>query len=488
MKPGYYVTKVLEKHNMLNRIVARSWYIHNYDDVKMSGIDPKFHFANYGKVESRIANPFYLIRTFYLRSIAICLYCLGIRFYEYSQDRNVRGKRFVERFLNVFINTEFPFLNEINDSRTKLYFTSWVSGGVEQAVNLFIRKDLEIYDSVIIIRSIKNICATKFPVFEVEFISQESYKNCKVICLVPFSFLEAIINSKSIESIDIHHVFGFERMIDFILENYHNSIFFYFHDYYLFSNNWSFFEIPLDINHFNDNFLNSMSNDTWSLESRELLIKRVNNIIATSLHSYMFLSSQINIPTNKLVFNYLPEESDLEFKSVKISKPDAKPMKVLILGNMGIYKGLLVLNEIVNLMNSNPNFSFYHIGSVSEGSLHPNIQSFGWLDQESRINQIKALNADVALLISQCPETYCLVLSELIRFGIPIIASKVGAITERIYDRENNFLIEDFTEPSAWVEQLLNFGHKDPLEANPIHFFDKKTEKDIFSRRKRQNL
>jgi hypothetical protein len=470
------------------RTVNKSWYYYIYRDVKISKIDAKLHFSTYGFSESRIANPFYLIKSFPLRVIAHFLHFFGIKIYDANLYPSRLEKIFMNYFYQLFIKTEFPFLADVKGLRTKIYLTSWVGGGVEQAVKLYIERDLKSFDAVLVIRSIKNIDSKKFPVFEVDFISRQTYKSFKNICIIPYPFLKALTDSKLFESVAIHHVFGFENMIEFVLDNFDKTIDFYFHDYYLFSDNWSFYNISLDKDSPQEDLINTYANRAWSLDSRKNLTKRANCIIATSYHSFTLLSSQINIAKHKLEFEYIPEEVNLEFNSVNLRLPETRSIKVLILGNLGVYKGLLVLNDLVELLSSSDNFSFHHIGSVSEGNLHPKIESYGWLNNEARDTQIKHIDADVALLISQCPETYCLVLSDLIRIRIPIIASKIGAISERIYDRENTLLIENYADSLNWVDALQEFGQKWTLKAVNRELFTLDEERILHSKRKRQEL
>jgi glycosyltransferase involved in cell wall biosynthesis len=136
-------------------------------------------------------------------------------------------------------------------------------------------------------------------------------------------------------------------------------------------------------------------------------------------------------------------------------------------------------------MSSNAMFSFHHIGGVSEGELHPSIQSFGWLESSERNRQTELLNSDVALLISQCPETYCLVLSDLIRLRIPIIASKIGAITERLFDRENTVLVENFEDAFSWVKALEEFGQNGYFDLDYDNLFQQEAKQIIKTKRNR---
>ena len=430
------------------RTVNKNWYYYIYNDVKISKLDAKLHFTTYGFCESRIPNPFYLIESVPLRFITYILHFFGIKIYDAKPSPSRLKKIIMKYFHSKFIKTEFPFLADIKGLRTKIYLTSWVGGGVEQAVKLYVERDIKNFDAVLVLRSIKNIDSKKYPVFEVDFISRQTHKSFEKICIIPYPFLKALIDSKLFDFVAIHHVFGFENMIDFVLENFEKSIDFYFHDYYLFTDNWSFYNLPLDKDSPEADLINTYSNRTWSLDSRKNLTKRTNRFIATSYHSFTLLSSQINIAKNKLEFEYIPEEENLEFTPVNLPLPEIRSIKVLILGNLGIYKGLLV----------------------------------------ARDKLIKHINADVALLISQCPETYCLVLSDLIRIRIPIIASKIGAIPERIYDRENTYLIENYADCLNWVEALNQFGEKWTLEPVDRKLFNLDEERILHSRRKRQEL
>jgi glycosyltransferase involved in cell wall biosynthesis len=165
------------------------------------------------------------------------------------------------------------------------------------------------------------------------------------------------------------------------------------------------------------------------------------------------------IPIDKLHFSYNPEESNIEELPVKVPKKFSKDLKILILGNLGIYKGLEVLNCLLNKIDEQDiqNLIFYHIGGVSEGSLSNHIIKFGWLEKNERIDTIKAIDADLALVPAQCPETYSVIISDLLRLQIPILASKVGAIPERLLNRKYSKLVDDYSNPESWLEGIIEF-------------------------------
>ena len=134
------------------RTVNKNWYYYIYNDVKISKLDAKLHFTTYGFCESRIPNPFYLIESVPLRFITYILHFFGIKIYDAKPSPSRLKKIIMKYFHSKFIKTEFPFLADIKGLRTKIYLTSWVGGGVEQAVKLYVERDIKNFDAVLVLR------------------------------------------------------------------------------------------------------------------------------------------------------------------------------------------------------------------------------------------------------------------------------------------------------------------------------------------------
>jgi len=270
-----------------------------------------------------------------------------------------------------------------------------------------------------------------------------------------------LLNFHYIPEIDIHHVFGFEKFIDFIQNNFITKLNFYVHDYYLFSENWSFFGVDILSLEHKTSYFQTQINNIWPIALREVFLRNCNSIIATSYHTFKLLYNEKDFPIEKLEFKYIPEESNLEFNQldspIEISGENRR-IKIIVLGNLGIYKGLTLLNDIADKLKSeNFEFKIFHFGNVSEGRLNDSIVSYGWLNRNEREVEIKRLGADLALLPAQSPETYSLILSELIRLKIPIVSSKIGALPERIFDRKNAHLVSDYMSSDSWVNDIIIF-------------------------------
>ncbi len=438
----------------------REWYLNSYEDVKLSRLDPKYHFKNYGMYENRISHPYVGIQSPLFRYFFIFLKYLNIRPYDFDSYSNQKVVRIFKSVIAIFFRYEYKYLEKLRTKRGKIYITSWVGGGVADALQYYIKKDLKSLDYIIVLRSIKDIKSKDIPLFQVEVFSNVYNYPLYFLCPFPSFFLRHLSQDfKEIVDVDIHHVFGFEKMLEIIIMHFNLRLNFYVHDYYLFSSNWSFFAVNLDYNSGKFNFFDTEVNDKWSKISRKLLLEKVSSIIPTSLFTFRLLLNEVSIPTEKLDFQYIPEERNLELIPAKPFIFNDEKVKILILGNLGIYKGLKVLNELVEeLVGKTDKYCFHHFGDVSEGTLSKHIINHGWLEKTRRLELINDLSADIAILPAQSPETYSLVLSELLRLRIPIIASGIGAIPERLIDRNYCVIIKEFHKSSSWVDSILNFN------------------------------
>lgn len=471
--------------NFRNR-VDKKWYISNYEDVRLSGLDSKHHYNRYGKEEERLPNPFSEIRSTIFRSLFLFLSALNIRLNEYTYYSE---SKFIS-LINLFFRKEYKFLENINVFSTKFYLTSWVGGGVSDALEFYVRHDLKKYETLIVLRSLKNISIQSTPIFQVEVYTRGVESPSIYTCPFPSILIAKLFtNSHNIAQIDIHHVFGFEKFLDFILDNFETQLNFYVHDYYLFSDNWSFFNVSILPRGFKTSYFQSQENSVWSYSSRKNFLSKCNSIIATSYHTFKLLNNERDFPVKKLEFRYIPEEANLElfeFNYYYAGRRENKKIKVLILGNLGIYKGLTVLNDIVDELESeNFDFSFFHFGCVSEGVLNNKIISYGWMSKKDRQVGIEQVGADLAILPSQSPETYSMILSELIRLKIPIVASKIGALTERLFDRNNAHLVSNYMAPKSWAKEIIAFYESNFLDDRLNSDFNTEEIELIFEKRLR---
>lgn len=145
-----------------------------------------------------------------------------------------------------------------------------------------------------------------------------------------------------------------------------------------------------------------------------------------------------------------------------ISPPDnSRRLNVAFFGRFCRAKGADIFLEAVRRLNPGRfiasvigNIDFYYTGKLADADI--NVRGpFSRDELQSALQGI-----DVVVIPSQFPETYCLTLSESQYLGVPAIASRIGAIPERVVDGQTGFLFEPGNSDDLCRQ--LNFVYENP--------------------------
>ena len=82
---------------------------------------------------------------------------------------------------------------------------------------------------------------------------------------------------------------------------------------------------------------------------------------------------------------------------------------------------------------------------------------------------LAAERADVAWFPAQVPETYAYTLSVAIASGLPIVASALGALPERLAGRAGAALLPPYAPPHEWNAALLALASTTRAPLPPTH-------------------
>jgi len=124
-------------------------------------------------------------------------------------------------------------------------------------------------------------------------------------------------------------------------------------------------------------------------------------------------------------------------------KQSAEPLKILVLGSISPHKGGEVLKQALPTLLEKHQVMLLGCGDAGASvPNHPNLIKTLSYQREELALLLEAAGADVALLLSQVPETFSYTLSELLASQIPTIATNLGAFQDRITNGKNGWLIE----------------------------------------------
>jgi GT2 family glycosyltransferase/glycosyltransferase involved in cell wall biosynthesis len=129
--------------------------------------------------------------------------------------------------------------------------------------------------------------------------------------------------------------------------------------------------------------------------------------------------------------------------------------KVLLLGSLSPEKGLAVAEQVATLAASDaPNLAFELIGFTTDPTSAP-LSMTGDYAEEDLPRLIAEQKPDVIWFPAQVPETYCFTLSHALAYGGPIVASDIGALTERLNNVTNALLVKPNADAATWLQALI---------------------------------
>jgi glycosyltransferase involved in cell wall biosynthesis len=132
---------------------------------------------------------------------------------------------------------------------------------------------------------------------------------------------------------------------------------------------------------------------------------------------------------------------DLPQERVARTPRPAGVTRVLYLGQLQADKGVLTLLKAAAMLRG----TGVEIAVAGAGPLRgvvdasPDVAALGWLDAEGK--QHAFARTDVLVFPSECEETFGLSMVEAMAMGLPVIASRVGAIPEIVQDGVNGLIV-----------------------------------------------
>ena len=158
---------------------------------------------------------------------------------------------------------------------------------------------------------------------------------------------------------------------------------------------------------------------------------------------------------------------DLVQEDLVVSPSPDKPTRIICLGNMSSPKGIGLLREIMALdQKRQQRFEFHFLGGISKeisdlkalgGILH------GRYRRENLAEHLRVIGPSYSIICSIWPETYCHTLTESWALGLPVFASKIGTLEERVRKHGGGWTL-DYRDAENWYREMLT------IENDPVDF------------------
>ena len=140
----------------------------------------------------------------------------------------------------------------------------------------------------------------------------------------------------------------------------------------------------------------------------------------------------------------------------------SRRLRIVVPGRLLPHKGLSLIREAVARLADDADFLLLGCGEFG--------MAFSGLGHVEMINRyshaelpalLASFHPDMALFASVLPESFSYTLSEMFAFGLPVVATRLGAFVERIEDGKTGFLVEP--DADALVSLLQRLARNSPL-------------------------
>lgn len=198
-------------------------------------------------------------------------------------------------------------------------------------------------------------------------------------------------------------------------------------------------------------------------EYQMMLVSRLDVAQAKSNDNYLYSGFHVQVPDGyfasgdlklQLIIRNCGEEFHGDVVTVTgYVKREKNRKRIAFLGGLSEAKGSKIAYQLMNL--SGNRYDWYIIGGIGDYQLRAlekkNLFKTGWYKRENACSILRQNQIDLVCILSICPETFCYTASEAELAGIPILATDIGALGDRVRKDQTGWLIS----PDTAVKDIL---------------------------------
>lgn len=270
--------------------------------------------------------------------------------------------------------------------------------------------------------------------------------------------LQEWLEALTISRVHVHHVFGFADCFWPFLYRLKRPIDLTLHDHSIFTGNPSLLD---EYGRFDQAWLEQgldalPAGDTKVAQLLQSLALRAKRVIVPSRSLAATVAKLL--PSLQVLVRDHPEREMLgPYAAVQPQTITTdQPLKVLCLGMLGIEKGAYTLAQTAALAAAQQlDVEFVLLGACHI-ELPPSVHCMGLYQDAELSKLISELQPHLLWLPAQCPETWSYTLSAGLYAGLPVLASELGALPERLQKRPLTCLLEHSASAQQWLAAMQN--------------------------------
>ncbi|MCB0335172.1 MAG: glycosyltransferase, partial [Bdellovibrionales bacterium] len=128
----------------------------------------------------------------------------------------------------------------------------------------------------------------------------------------------------------------------------------------------------------------------------------------------------------------------------------SKPFKIAFLGYVPLHKGSLIVEKLVqnSITDSGRQLEWHMIGKLFLET--DKVVQHGEYERSDLQDLIKSVDPDLVMILSLCPETYCMTLDEAWSAGVPTLVTPLGAPPERVQASGAGWVVPELHYDAVW--------------------------------------
>lgn len=191
---------------------------------------------------------------------------------------------------------------------------------------------------------------------------------------------------------------------------------------------------------------------TWRWQV-ERMFEHVDAFVTTSLAAKdVYLRSLPSLRDRP--FEVIEHGRDLEQEHLAVP-PGEGPVRILVPGNIDVHKGADFVRKLKREDPEN-RLEFHFLGKVTDEFKDLGVDH-GTYAREEFNSRVREIEPSFMGIFSIWPETYCHTLTEAWAAGVPVLASDIGTLRERVNAHGGGWLI-DFEDPKGSYRGILEIA------------------------------
>ena len=152
------------------------------------------------------------------------------------------------------------------------------------------------------------------------------------------------------------------------------------------------------------------------------------------------------------------------------TKREKNRRRIAFLGGLNETKGSA--NAFRMIKESANQYDWYIIGGIGDPNLltlqKNNVFKTDWYKRENVCDILRQNQIDLVCILTICPETFCYTLSEAQLAGVPVVATDIGALGERLRADQTGWLVSHDADAAAILKTIEEI-FRDEAACNQVH-------------------